>query len=365
MLAWFPTAARDLPWRRTRDPYAIWISEIMLQQTQVSTVIPYWERWMSSFPDVHHLAAAPEARVLKLWEGLGYYSRARHLRHAAQLLLERHAGRFPANAQALQELPGIGPYTAGAIASIAFNQAAPILDGNVARVLARWFTLPGDPSQPAARRLLWELADRLVRLAARRPASPERERFGGNCSVLNQALMELGATICTPARPACERCPLRASCRARRTGTVADYPAPRRRPKSTRRALVTVVLEADGLYLVRQRPADAVNGGFWEFPNREIDPAGDPAPEAAAWLGLPLHQLGPSLPLRHAITRYRFLQHVFQVHGRPPRIPDQGQTCWVDRAALDTLHLTGPHRRLVRQLPAPDRPRRQPPRLPG
>src|SRR5256712_12257328 len=187
LLQWFAQNARDLPWRRTRDPYAIWISEIMLQQTQVKTVIPYWQRWMRRLPDVRALARARPDAVLKLWEGLGYYLRARNLHQAARTIVDQHGGRFPEKFDEWVALPGIGRYTAGAICSIAFNQPTPVLDGNVMRVLARVFGIAGNPRAKEASAKLWNLAEALVREAAKRQRRDEQ-----NCSHLNQALMELG-----------------------------------------------------------------------------------------------------------------------------------------------------------------------------
>ena len=190
LLPWFVRTARDLPWRRSQDPYAIWISEIMLQQTQVKTVIPYWQRWMEAFPTVEALASARSDRVLKLWEGLGYYSRARNIHRAAVEIRDQHDARFPTDHATVLELPGIGPYTAGAICSIAYNQPAPILDGNVIRVLCRVWAVPGDPRSGKTNALLWDLATRLVKAAQLFPPQ-HAPALAGNCSALNQAFMDL------------------------------------------------------------------------------------------------------------------------------------------------------------------------------
>src|ERR1700761_3320382 len=194
LLHWFDKNARDLPWRRTRDPYAIWVSEIMLQQTQVKTVIPYWERWMRELPTIELLAKANPQKIHKLWEGLGYYTRVRNMQRAAQIIVNEQAGNFPDDFESILNLPGIGRYTAGAICSIAFNQPTPILDGNVMRVLTRVFGISENPRDKKANAQLWELAEQLVALAA-----PKRSE--GGCSHLNQSLMELGALICTPREP--------------------------------------------------------------------------------------------------------------------------------------------------------------------
>ena len=228
LLGWFAHHARDLPWRRTRDPYAIWVSEIMLQQTQVKTVIPYWHRWLQELPNIAALAAAPPEKIHKLWEGLGYYTRVRNLQQAAQVIVAQHGGVFPARYEDILALPGIGPYTAGAVGSIAFNQPVPILDGNVIRVLTRLFGIAGNPKDKATNAQLWELAGQLVQAAQDLPGAKDGDRLaklsglegssttsprpsppfanggeggdaaGENCSHLNQSLMELGALICTP-----------------------------------------------------------------------------------------------------------------------------------------------------------------------
>jgi len=318
LLTWFARHARDLPWRHTTDPYAVWIAEVMLQQTQVATVIPYWRRWMSVLPDIATLANAPTADILKLWEGLGYYSRARHLQSAARRILSEFQGSFPDSLPALLDLPGIGRYTAGAIASTAFNSPAPILDGNVIRVLTRLHALPGNPRDRTLNSHLWDLAISLVQNAGSipqhsvpTPAPPIR--LAGPCSQLNQALMELGATTCTPRAPACLSCPLTDLCLAHAGGDPTRFPQTPPRPVITPRHLATVLWCHRRRWLVRRRPDDAVNGGYWEFPNLEFSPDQDPATTLARWLQLDPDHLQPAGTLRHSITRYRFTQHLFHL----------------------------------------------------
>ena len=221
LLRWFSQSARDLPWRRTRDPYAIWVSEIMLQQTQVKTVIPYWERWMRELPTVKSLADAKPAKIHKLWEGLGYYTRVRNMQKAAQKIMVEYDGAFPRRFEDILELPGIGRYTAGAISSIAFNEPRPILDGNVMRVLTRVFGIVENPREKSTNEQLWLLADDLAKAAAKLNAIDSGEN---RCSHLNQSLMELGALICTPRNPNCPACPLRKECAALRIGRVEQIP---------------------------------------------------------------------------------------------------------------------------------------------
>jgi A/G-specific adenine glycosylase len=254
---------RDLPWRRTRDPYAIWVSEIMLQQTRVATVIPYWERWMARFPTVSALAEAPLDDVLAAWAGLGYYSRARNLHAGAQTVDARFGGALPSCAAELRGVPGIGPYTAGAIASIAFGERAPLVDGNVARVLARVFGIEHDIKSTAGGKALWTAAGELMR------ALPDAARPGD----LNQGLMELGATICAPAQPRCLVCPLREACTAARTGRQDQLPVIAARKKAADLPLIERTLvwieEAGELVLARRTP-DGLFGGLWELPSLEV-----------------------------------------------------------------------------------------------
>jgi A/G-specific adenine glycosylase len=248
LLAWYRLHCRDLPWRRTRDPYAVWISEIMLQQTRVDTVIPYYKRFMAAMPDVHVLAAAPLDRVLELWSGLGYYRRARLLHRGASEVAERHGGRLPRDPKALAAIAGIGRYTAGAIASIAHGLEAPIVDGNVARVLSRVHALVGDPKQTKNR--LWMLAQTLVR--------------GEDPGDLNQALMELGATVCTPKNPSCEVCPLHSVCEGRARGIQGTLPHRARKTAPRVVRLRAFVIETGKSILCGKRKPEALYGGMWE-----------------------------------------------------------------------------------------------------
>ncbi|HAB19038.1 MAG TPA: A/G-specific adenine glycosylase [Verrucomicrobiota bacterium] len=351
LLTWFGRCARDLPWRRTRDPYAIWISEIMLQQTQVKTVIPYWERWLDALPDIQALAAATEEQVLKLWEGLGYYSRARNLQRAARQIIEVHRGKFPRDFEAILALPGIGRYTAGAIASIAFNEAEPILDGNVVRVLTRLCAWSGDPRRKPFNSRLWMLATQVVESAAsRRYSALAGPSYTGSCSAINQALMELGAVVCTTRNPACPACPLNRHCEARRLGQVEQFPATgRRRPTVQQRRLV-VVLERAGRYLVIRRELGAVNALLWEFPSRELRDAEDARHVAAAWFGVSPESCRTLPSVIHSITRYRIRLEVYGAKlRRSPRLEPTAR--WVTRADLDTLALSGAHRRIADGLP--------------
>ena len=262
VVAHYTGARRDLPWRRTRDPYAIWVSEIMLQQTRVATVIPYWERWMARFPTVAALAGAPLDDVLAAWAGLGYYSRARNLHAGARAIGERWGGALPRRAAELREVPGIGPYTAGAIASIAYGERAPLVDGNVARVLARVFAIERDIKSTAGQKALWQRAGELMQ------ALPDDAPPGD----LNQGLMELGASLCAPAAPRCLPCPLAKLCDACRDGRQDALPITAPRTPESRLPLLARTLawiERDGQIVLARRRAGGLFGGLWELPERD------------------------------------------------------------------------------------------------
>lgn len=269
LLAWFDTHKRDLPWRGVDDPYAVWISEVMLQQTRVGSVVPYYRRWMERFPDVGALADADLEEVLRLWRGLGYYARARNAHRCARQVRDGCDGVFPPSAVGLRTLPGIGPYTAAAVASIAFGEAVVAVDGNVRRVVARLCDVP-QPSLAEARDHAAGLMDRA------RPGD------------FNEAMMELGATVCTPRAPTCEACPLAAGCRARAAGTVAERPLRRRRRRvPTRTWDVLVAVSPRDRTLVVRRPPEGLLGGMWEFPAVEVEDGADARIPVAERVGRP------------------------------------------------------------------------------
>lgn len=316
--AWYSRNRRELPWRGTTDPYAVWVSEVMLQQTTVGAVIPYYERWLKRFPDIGSLARAPLASVLKAWQGLGYYRRARDLRRSAQILVERHGGRLPDDGKALRALPGFGPYTTAAVLSIAFGRAVPLVDANVRRVLMRAFGREGR-ARPADDRLLLE------RLA---PEVPHRKPGD-----FNQALMELGALVCRPSNPACLRCPLRGSCRAYADGRQEVIPAPVKRSYRKITAVVGVISRG-GLILIQRRPEDGLLGGLWEFPGGKVK-RGERLESALAReleeeIGARPKDVRPFLTVDHSYTRFKVRLHAF--------------TC-----GLESEPETGPNRRWVKQ----------------
>ena len=330
LLDWFSKNARDLPWRRTRDPYAIWVSEIMLQQTQVKTVIPYFERWMRQLPTLADFARAQPQKVLKLWEGLGYYTRVRNAQAAAKVIMRRHGGRFPRQFDDILALPGVGRYTAGAISSIAFNQPAPILDGNVIRVLTRVFGIKGDPRDKKTNATLWQLAQDLVSL------DPAR------CSELNQSLMELGALICTPRQMKCGDCPASGFCFAFREDRRAEFPkSPRRAPATERRFMAFVARKQNRIF-VRQRPAGAVNAHLWEFPNVEVGLKDERDGKDQKDAAFRILDARPICRIRHSITRYRILLEAYtaQATGKTPG-------AWKTIPQLNRLPFTSAHRKIL------------------
>ena len=319
LLAWYRRNRRDLPWRLERDPYRIWVSEVMLQQTTVAAVIPYYRRFLKSFPTVGALARAGEPRVLAAWSGLGYYRRARALHQAARLIVERHGGHFPRRPEEALALPGVGRYTAGAVLSIAYGLKEPVLDGNVTRVLSRLRLLRDDPRGGAAQKRLWGMARSLV----------EASRSPGD---LNQALMELGAIVCTPASPSCLVCPLAPGCLARDAGEQETIPPPRRgRRPETQRLKVAVVRRA-GRLLMRRRGRTGLMDGLWELP--ELD--GDPA----------LRPIGRIGKVRHAVTfrRMEIEVHDAALLSEPATPPYR----WVTPAALGRLPIASLTRKTLR-----------------
>jgi A/G-specific adenine glycosylase len=325
----------DLPWQGTRDPYAIWLAEIMLQQTQVTAVVPYYLRFLARFPDIAGLAAADEDEVLRLWSGLGYYSRARNLHRAAALIVERHGGVFPQTPAELEKLPGIGRSTAAAIAGFAFGARAAILDGNVKRVLARHFAVAGFPGAPAVERALWRLAESLV---------PVRD----NAAYL-QGLMDLGATLCTKRNPQCPRCPVRATCRARAANRVDELPAPRPRRRVPTRRTTMLVLAHGREVLLEKRPSPGVWGGLWSLP--ELARGDDPAATSARCYGCEVAAVARLDRLRHGFTHFtlEIIPLLATVRRREPRAAQPGVVWLPVHEALGAA-LPVPVRRLLATL---------------
>ena len=329
LLKWYDGARRDLPWRHSRDPYAIWISETMLQQTRVETVIPYYERFLERFPDVYALASADTDDVFGQWAGLGYYSRARNLQAAAQQVVDGFAGHLPDEAEALRTLPGIGRYTAGAVASIAFDRPEPLVDGNVARVLARLLGIREDIKQSAVVQRLWEEATALVQ--------------GPRPGDFNQSLMELGATVCTPRSPQCEACPLRRRCDAHRVGDAAQLPVKSRNKPPRAVSAAAGWITRRGQVLAVRRPAGGLMGGLWELPGGDCAPK--EKPDAALrrsvqeGLGLEVENIEAAGHVKHVFTHRTLRLHVFRCSEARGRVRRQGFDAhrWLSPRALAAL----------------------------
>jgi A/G-specific adenine glycosylase len=324
-----------LPWQDTHDAYAVWLSEIMLQQTQVATVIPYYRRFLARFPDVGALAAAHEDEVLALWSGLGYYSRARNLHRAAQAVLADHGGIFPREHAAVCGLPGIGRSTAAAVCVFAYGQGHAILDGNVKRVLARYFAIEGHPSEKKVENALWTLAEKLL------PAT--------DIEVYTQGLMDLGAGVCTRARPRCSDCPLNAQCLAKRDGRTAELPTRRVRAALPERESVLLMLLCKGEILLEKRPPSGIWGGLWSLP--EIAPGDDPAQAARVRFGVELAGLACLPPRRHVFThfRLRFTPVLARVRAFSPEARQPG-ALWLPLQEALGAALPAPVRKLIEEL---------------
>ncbi len=346
LLSWFAENQRDLPWRRTYDPYQIWISEIMLQQTQMDRVTIFFIRWMKEFPDLATLANSSEHKVLKCWEGLGYYSRARNILKAAKLLITNHQGQIPDSRKLLLELPGIGPYTAGAIASISFNRDVPVVDANIERILARLFNIDLIPTSPAAKKLNWQKAEELL-------PSGEARNF-------NQALMELGALICRPKQPNCSVCPVAAHCLALQYDLIPERPLPKKIPKIIPINMATGVLLHKGLIFIQQRLADDVWGALWEFPGGRME-EGETAEETVIREYLEETELVVRVDSKitttiHHYTRYKVTLHCFLVSleqsDSDPVLHAAQEFHWLPFEQVDQYAFPAGHRKLIQFMKA-------------
>jgi A/G-specific adenine glycosylase len=350
LLAWWDEGHTSLPWRENSDPYVIWVSEIMLQQTQIATVIPYFERWMARFPTVQILAGTSLDDVLKMWEGLGYYSRARNLHAAAKLVTTENDGHLPHTVPELMELPGIGRYTAGAIASIAFGQSVPVLDGNVIRVLSRLIDLPEDVTKGATKTKLWQLATDLV--PDQRPGE------------YNQALMELGQQLCLPALPKCTSCPLAAFCLARKRNSTNQRPVRSPRKKIPHYDVVAGVIwqgkeqSSTAYFLITRRPLEGMLGGLWEFPGGKQE-KGETLPhtlrrEIREELAIDIIVGEQFTVVKHAYTHFRITLYVFHARsngGQPQHIGVAGHA-WVTLADLDKYAFAAADHQIIAALKA-------------
>jgi A/G-specific adenine glycosylase len=343
LLSWFRKNAADYPWRRTRDPYRIWLSEMLLQQTRSETVLAYYERFTEAFPDVHVLAVASEDRVLKLWEGLGYYARARNLHRAARIIADEYRGHFPTSAEALQRLPGVGRYTAGAVASIAYGERVPVVDGNVKRVLTRIFRITECVDRAGTTRDLWTLAGVLV------PAETP--------GAFNQALMELGARVCLPRSPRCKECPVRESCEASSHGDPESFPVRKARKERPHREVVAAAICREGRYLLGKRPPSGMLGGLWEFPGgavREGETHGEALRrKLSEELGITA-KVGPLLgSVDHGFSHFTMTLYLYRcehLEGHPCA-GHYADTRWIPSSRFDRYALPAADRKLLDRLP--------------
>jgi A/G-specific adenine glycosylase len=341
LLVWYGQQGRNLPWRVSRDPYAIWVSEIMLQQTQVKTVIPYYERWLQQFPTVQDLAAAEQQQVLKVWQGLGYYARARNLHRAAQHICAKHDGRFPETLEAVLELPGVGRTTAGGILSAAFNQPVPILDGNVKRVLARLIALP-IPTRKALSQL-WQLSETLL--------DPVRPRD------FNQALMDLGATVCTPSQPNCPHCPWKERCQAYNQGSQSEIPMSETRAPLPHKIIgVAVIWNDQGQVLIDRRRQEGLLGGLWEFPGGKVEPGETLEScirrEIQEELGIDIAVGDRLITVDHTYTHFRVtlnVHHCQHLSGEPQPI-ECDEVRWVTLQEIDQFPFPKANVRIIEAL---------------
>ncbi len=339
LLAWYEQNKRDLPWRKTRDPYRIWLSEILLQQTRVQAVIPYYEKFLARFPDVFALANAPLDDVLKTWEGAGYYARARSLHRTAQMIANERGGKFPRTVENLLELPGIGKYTAGAIASIAFNADEPLVDGNVARVLCRYFGIREDVKASATQEQLWDIATELLPI--------------GHAREFNQALMELGATMCIPKNPRCPLCPVQKNCAARKLGLQNVLPTKRARQELPHKIIAAGVIYKRGRILIQQRLSKGLLGGLWEFPGGKVEPNEHleqcVTREVREELGIEVRVGEEIIVVEHAYSHFSITLHAFRcefVSGRV-KISSAQKFKWVRPRELEQYAFPAANKKII------------------
>ena len=343
LLDWYDAHKRSMPWRKTDDPYRIWVAEIMLQQTRVDTVRDYYPHFLDAFPTVEDLAAAERDEVLKYWEGLGFYARARHLHEAARHVVDAHDGTVPDTMDAIEDLKGVGPYTAAAVLSIAYQKPHAVLDGNVTRVLTRVFAVEEDATTGPAQRRLRRLANDLL--------DPDRP------GDFNQAMMELGALVCTPSTPLCDRCPLQKVCRAHDAGTEEDYPiTPESEPVPHHDIAVGLVFDNDGQLLIQRRPDDGLLGGLWEFPGgKQEDGESMEAAcrrEVKEELGIEVEGVEPFYTLSHAYSHFKITLHAFRgrIASGPPEAREDQPFRWVSVDELDDYAFPRANRRLIEEL---------------
>ena len=342
ILDWYSSHRRELPWRGHPDPYAVWVSEIMLQQTRVEAVIPFFKRWMDRFPSIRALAAASEQDVLSLWEGLGYYNRARNLNNAARIVVDQHGGELPHDLVSLRKLPGIGRYTAGAIASMAYGLDVATLDGNLRRVFARIFNVAKPADSPAGEEILWALA--------------EEHLPKGHAGDYNQALMDLGASLCLPRNPTCLLCPISELCKARELGIQEQRPVLKPKEVVPHYTVTAAVLLRDGKVLLAKRPSKGLLGGMWEFPGGKVENGESLEAcltrEIREELGAKIHINEAFGIYRHAYTHFRITLHAFlcEIAGGEPRPVEAAGLAWVLPAELGNFPMGKVDRQIAERL---------------
>ena len=344
LLHWFTQHQRELPWRHTYDPYAVWISEIMLQQTQVTTILPFYKRWMDTLTTIQAVAEASEETILKLWEGLGYYSRAHNIQKAAHQICKVHQGKFPHDFEEILALPGIGRYTAGAIASVAFNQNKPIVDGNVERVICRLMNFRDNPKSTAMRKTMWHLAEAWI---------PQ-----GKARFFNQALMELGALICLPQSPNCLLCPVQNYCLAFQQGSSELVPTKVKRRPLQPITTALAVIQREDQFLIRKRPAEGLMAGLWEFPNIHVK--GDQEMQHTLQSEMrKQHQVHISIKrrlstIKHGYTSFKVTLHCFLCACHDYNLPEESASVkWVALHQLNQFSFPAAHVKLIQLLKNP------------
>lgn len=342
LLQWFNISQREMPWRKTKDPYHIWISEIMLQQTQVHTVGPYYQRFIRSFPNITALSEAPISDVMKAWEGLGYYSRARNLHQAAKTIVKKFNGKFPDTSEQLISLAGVGRYTAGAVLSIAFDKRIPVLDGNVIRILTRIFHITENIQRSDTKKRLWRLAEELL---------PE-EHVGD----FNQGLMELGALLCKPKQPVCNLCPLVKLCQAKKLGIQDHLPVKPTRKPIPHYDVVAGIIWKGPRFLITLRPPRGLLGGLWEFPGGKVEDGetlqNGLKREVAEELGIQIKVSSPFMSVKHAYTHFKITLHAFDCQYKKGKI--QLHACddyrWIFLSQLNDFAFPGADRKIIHKL---------------
>ncbi len=326
LLNWFEKQQRPLPWRVEYQPYQVWVSEIMLQQTQVKTALPYFDRWMKALPTIKSVAQAPEDQILKLWEGLGYYSRARNLQKAAKVIVSEYGGVFPTDHKAILALPGIGPYTAGAITSIAFNQDKPLVDGNVIRVLSRLFLYTKNTRLPAAEKQMWEWAEKVL---------PK-----GKARYFNQAMMEFGALQCTPSAVDCSTCPMTPVCQAYKKDMVSQLPDRGPKKKLKNLTVVVAVIRKNGKIFIQKRPPKGLMAGLWEFPGGKVEKGEKKEAalirELKEEMGVQVKNIKFLKKLKHAYTSFKIDLHCYEVDYESGKVELKAATefKWINPSEL-------------------------------